>query len=145
MPEQPGALSAGEVASPGDTSGDAIVGQPIDEIASADGVSRRLRYWLSLPERTLRASAGMAAGVVRESAGLLVPRSFQNSQTYTVLVRQMLDFLAQDVGRVKSSTPQDPARASGEFCGPQGCGQFPGDGLAGHVSPLACDAVGGVQ
>ena len=68
--------------------------------------------------------AGMAAGVVRESAGLLVPRSFQNSQTYTVLVRQMLDFLAQDVGRVKSSTPQDPARASENFVARKAVGNF---------------------
>ncbi len=70
----------------------------------------QLGYVLSLPERALRTGTGLLGGVVRESASLLVPRSFQSSRTYTVMVRQMLDFLVHDVGRVEpgeqaASTP----------------------------------------
>ena len=60
-----------------------------------------LLYSLSLPERALRGTAGLAAGTVRESAALLLPRAFQNSKTYSVMVRQMLDFLAEDIGGVE--------------------------------------------
>ena len=35
------------------------------------------------------------------AAGLLVPRAFQNSKTYSVMVKQMLDYLAENVGGVK--------------------------------------------
>ena len=44
--------------------------------------------------------------MVRESASLLVPQSFQSSRTYRLMVRQMLDFLVHDVGGVaQGSTP----------------------------------------
>jgi len=76
-------------------------------------VRRYLTYWLSLPERALRCSLGMASGAMRESAALLVPSAFQDSKTYEVLVRQLLDFLAEDVGRVErldhAQQPPDPA------------------------------------
>ena len=61
----------------------------------------RVGYVLSLPERALRSGTGLVGGVLRESASLLVPRSFQNSRTYGVMVRQMLDFLVHDVGGVE--------------------------------------------
>jgi hypothetical protein len=61
---------------------------------------RPLSYVLSLPERALRSGTGLVGGVVRESASLLVPRAFQSSKLYTVMVRQMLDFLVHDVGGV---------------------------------------------
>ena len=60
-----------------------------------------LLYGLSLPERTLRSAAGVVSGSMRESASLLVPAAFQNSRCYTTMVRQMLDFLAEDVGGVE--------------------------------------------
>lgn len=79
---------------------------------SASAVQNFLLYSLSLPERALRSTAGVAAGTIRESAALLLPRAFQNSKTYSIMVRQMLDFLAEDLGGVarvegneKDSTP----------------------------------------
>ena len=59
-----------------------------------------LSYVLSLPERAVRGGSGLVGGVVRESAALLVPQSFQNSRTYTTMVRQMLDFMVHDIGGV---------------------------------------------
>jgi hypothetical protein len=63
-------------------------------------VRKYLLYGLSLPERAIRSASGVVAGTLRESASLLVPQAFQNSRTYSLLVRQMLDFLAEDVGGV---------------------------------------------
>jgi len=78
---------------------------PAPEPAEQDPGYRRVRhfllYSLSLPERTLRGTSGVVSGALRESAGLLVPQAFQDSKTYSVLVRQMLDFLAEDVGKVE--------------------------------------------
>ncbi len=64
-----------------------------------------LLFGLSLPERTLRSAAGMAAGALRESASLLIPQAFQDSKTYDVLIRQTLDFLAEDVGGAAKPSP----------------------------------------
>ena len=60
-----------------------------------------LLYGLSLPERTLRSATGVVSGTLRESTSLLVPQAFQNSRVYTTMVRQMLDFLAEDIGGVE--------------------------------------------
>jgi hypothetical protein len=64
-------------------------------------------YLLSVPERAIRGGLNVVGGALRESAALLVPQSFQDSRTYTLMVRQMLDFLVEDVGH-------GPARATGE-------------------------------
>jgi hypothetical protein len=74
--------------------------KPDEEASARRPAIGQLGYVLSLPERALRTGTGLLGGVVRESASLLVPRSFQNSRTYTMMVRQMLDFLVHDVGRV---------------------------------------------
>jgi hypothetical protein len=65
-----------------------------------------LLYGLSLPERALRSTSGIVGGTLRESASLLIPQAFRNSKTYSVVVQQMLDFLAEDVGGV--DRPKDP-------------------------------------
>ncbi len=59
-----------------------------------------LSYALSLPERAVRGGSGLIGGLARESAELLVPQSFQNSRTYSSMVRQMLDFMVHDMGGV---------------------------------------------
>lgn len=64
-------------------------------------VTDYLLYSLSLPERALRSSVGALGGAVRESAGLLVPQAIRDSNTYSVLVQQTLDFLVEDVGGVE--------------------------------------------
>ncbi len=66
-----------------------------------------LIYSLSLPERALRGAAGVVGGALREGTALLVPQAFQDSKVYSSMVRQTLDFLAEDVGGVERK--QDPA------------------------------------
>lgn len=73
----------------------------------------RLRYALSLPERAARAGSAAVAGTIREGAAILAPQAIQNSKTYTVMVKQTLDFLAEDVGGVAKSQPAAAAGADG--------------------------------
>lgn len=61
---------------------------------------QRLLYGLSLPERAARSAAGVVGGTLRDSAQALLPEALRNAKTYQVFVGQMLDFLAEDVGRV---------------------------------------------
>jgi nucleotide-binding universal stress UspA family protein len=74
-------------------------GEPAVEAPSRTALDH-LAYVLSLPERAVRGGSGLIGGLVRESAELLVPQSFQSSRTYTAMVRQMLDFMVHDVGGV---------------------------------------------
>ncbi|MFN0197808.1 MAG: hypothetical protein ACKVT0_13775, partial [Planctomycetaceae bacterium] len=66
-----------------------------------NSLSHYFLYTLSLPERTVRSTIGLAAGTVQEAATLLVPGAFQNSKTYELVVRNSLRFLTNDVGGVK--------------------------------------------
>jgi len=65
-----------------------------------------LLFGLSLPERALRSGFGVVGGTIRESASLLVPQAFRNSKTYSIMIQQMLDFLAEDVGGVERAGPR---------------------------------------
>ena len=58
-------------------------------------------FGLSLPERTIRSTSAVVSGAVHESAELLLPQAFRSSKSYDLLVKQMLNFLAHDVGGVR--------------------------------------------
>ncbi|MBX3415062.1 MAG: hypothetical protein KF708_20430 [Pirellulales bacterium] len=106
-------------------------------------VQRYLLFGLSLPERALRTGAGLAAGALRESTALLVPQAFQNSKTYTVFVRQMLDYLAEDVGGVKRSASSETQAEVENFVARKAVGNFlEMASLATlHVSPITFLAI----
>jgi len=114
-------------------------GEPTGELDHpAWTAGEQVGYWLSLPERALRSGTGLLGGVLRESAALLVPRSFQNSHTYTVMVRQMLDFLVHDVGRVAAGdTPSSTAEVD-NYVARKAVGNFVDMASLAtlHVSPL---------
>jgi hypothetical protein len=74
---------------------------PDEHPFAANMLQKYLLYGLSLPERSLRSGVGAATGILRESTELLVPQAFRSSKTYSVMVQQMLDFLAEDVGGVE--------------------------------------------
>jgi hypothetical protein len=114
---------------PCDDEADKTPGRPITE---------RLGYVASLPERALRTGTGLLGGMVRESASLLVPRSFQNSRTYSVMVRQMLDFLVHDVGRVASSQQSTSSSDVDNFVARKAVGNFIDMASLAtlHVSPV---------
>lgn len=59
-------------------------------------LQRLLHYSASLPE-TLRSAGAYASEKVRESANWLVPAAFRNSQSYSVFVQQMIDYVVNDL------------------------------------------------
>lgn len=104
-----------------------------------------LLYGLSIPERFLRAGLGVVGGVAREAAALLVPSAFEDSKTYSILVRQTLSFLTEDIAGVKKSVtagPADPPPVD-QFVARKAIGNFVEmAGLATlHLSPLIVLAV----
>jgi len=102
-----------------------------------------LLYGLSLPERTLRSASGVVGGALRESAELLVPQAFRNSKTYNVMIQQMLDFMAEDVGGVARSADPDAPPKIENYVARKTVGNF--IDMAGwatfHLSPLTLLAV----
>ncbi len=93
-------------------------------------------YSLSLPERIVRSTVGMAAGAAFEAASLLVPQSFQSAKTYQIVVRNSLSFLIENVGGVESKSESETT--GDDFMARKAVGNFVD--LAGmatlHVSPL---------
>lgn len=106
-------------------------------------VRKFLLYGLSLPERTLRVGVGLVGGAVLESTQLLVPQAFQDSKTYSVMIRQMLDYLVEDVGGVKKDKPLDKTNRVANFVARKAVGNFVDMASLAtfHLSPLLLLAV----
>jgi len=105
-----------------------------------------LWYFASLPERLVRSGVGLAGGALREAAGLLVPQSFQSSTTYNVMIRQSLNFLAEDVGgvaRKRQPAEATPDAAAEQFLARKAVGNFLDMASLAtlHVSPLIILAI----
>lgn len=83
-----------------------------------------LLYSLSSPERALRSGVGVAGGMVREGANLLVPQAFRNSKSYEIVVQQGLDFLTRDVGGVRHSNAEEAAPAVEDYVAKKAVGGF---------------------
>ena len=105
-----------------------------------------LTYGLSLPERALRTTSAMVGGVLRESASLLVPQAFRDSKSYNMFVGQMLDFVANDIGGVKTDAESKAGEGGSEtesYVAKKTVSSFVE--LAGmamlHVSPLTVLAI----
>ncbi|MEX2185251.1 MAG: hypothetical protein WD875_00585 [Pirellulales bacterium] len=122
---------------------------PADDAApsSAEAPATRsvLLYGLSLPERALRAGLGVVGGVVGEAASLLMPLAFQDSKTYSILVRQMLQFVTEDIAGVKKAAEEgeEAPPAVDNFVARKAVGNFVEmAGLATmHLSPMLILAV----
>jgi len=102
-----------------------------------------LLYGLSLPERAVRSASGVLGGALRESASLLVPQAFRNSKTYNVMIQQMLDFMAEDIGGVERPAEANAPPKVEQYVARKAVGNF--IDLAGlatfHLSPLLILAV----
>lgn len=100
------------------------------------GLQQFLLYSLSLPERVVRSTIGLAAGAAMETAGLLIPQSFQSAKTYELVVTNSLGFLTNQIGGVESDSPSQSADET--FMARKAVGNFVD--LAGmatlHVSPV---------
>lgn len=91
---------------------------------NSQSVRSYLLYSLSLPERALRSTAGLAGGVVREGANLLVPQAFRTSKSYEILVQQGLDFLTNDVGGVRRPDTESAQPAVDDYVAKKAVGGF---------------------
>jgi hypothetical protein len=105
--------------------------------------SRKVLYWLSVPERAVRGGLNLVGGALRETAGLLVPQSFQDSRSYTLMVRQMLDFLVEDIGRGPNRNVEAAESRDADFLARKTVGNFVEmSALATlHLSPLTLLAI----
>ena len=61
----------------------------------------------------MRSAAGVVGGTLRDSAAALLPEAVRNAKTYQAFVGQMLDFVAEDVGRVGERAEQGAAGRDG--------------------------------
>jgi len=71
-------------------------------------------YLLSLPERVLRSTTAVAAGLVRELSDVTVPSAIRRSQLYQSMVGSFLRFLIEQVGKVEGAYPPE-GRLTQEF------------------------------
>ncbi|HVJ84088.1 MAG TPA: hypothetical protein VM452_00515 [Caulifigura sp.] len=97
-----------------------------------------LRYGASIPERLVRSAAGLTAGTAKELAEFLVPRSFQDSKTYEVVVRNSLNFVIGNIGGVNLPTDPNAPPPPENFLARKAVGNFMDfAGIATlHTSPL---------
>src|SRR4051812_31202170 len=106
------------------------------EVGVSSTLANFLLYTVSLPERAARSTLALAAGAANEAATLLVPRAFQSSKTYEIVVQNSLRFLTDDIGGVKRHAEANDGDA--DFMARKAVGNFVD--LAGmamlHVSPL---------
>ena len=75
--------------------------------------SRRSSYFLSLPERCVRAVAAVAGGLLHETAQLVLPRFFRRSRLYEATAKNLLRVAIELVGGVEGASTKDggpPAR-----------------------------------
>lgn len=102
-------------------------------------LGERILYGLSMPERVLRSTAGVLGGTLRDSAEVLLPEAFRNAQTYRVFVGQMLDFMADRVGRVDAG----PSAGPDDFLARKTVGNFVDVASLAtfHLSPMLLLAV----
>lgn len=142
FPAQPAQTGSETAPTPesGDAGGQMETAQPTPP---AKSVRDYLLYTLSLPERALRSTAGLAGGALREASELLVPAAFQDSKTYSTLVRQTLDFLVEDIGGVKREEGEGTEPKIEGFVARKAVGNFVE--MAGmatlHLSPLMLLAI----
>ncbi len=69
-----------------------------------------LTFTLSLPERAIRSTSGLLGGAIQESSSLLIPQIFKDSKTYSILVQQTLDFMIEDIARIKKEAQKKNGR-----------------------------------
>jgi len=117
-----------------------------EESRSAAGelhLSRFLLYTVSLPERVVRSTVGVAAGAAREAAHALIPQAFQSSKTYELVVTNSLKFLVENVGGVEAKASAKEGGQIEHFLARKAVGNFVD--LAGvatlHLSPIWVFAV----
>ena len=114
-----------------------------DAESSDSHLSRFLLYTVSLPERVVRSTVGVTAGVAKEASHALIPQAFQSSKTYELVVVNSLKFLVENVGGVECQHAAGEPPPVDHFLARKAVGNFVD--LAGvatlHLSPIWVFAV----
>ncbi|MBM3820161.1 MAG: hypothetical protein FJW14_14250 [Acidimicrobiia bacterium] len=66
-------------------------------------------YLISLPERVLRSTLGLSAGVVREAGEVVLPAGVRRTQLYQTLVETTLRYVIENVGGAEGVYQPDDA------------------------------------
>jgi hypothetical protein len=82
----------------------------------------RPAFVLSLPERLVRSLVGAVAGVIHESAQVLLPRFVRRSRLYEATAKNLLRISIELVGRVEAAAGPEPAPAAKELAMRKGAG-----------------------
>lgn len=69
------------------------------------------QYLLSLPERVLRSTSALAAGLVREIGNVTLPAAVRRTRLYQTMVDTTLRFLIEQVGQVEGAYPAEDTLA----------------------------------
>lgn len=77
-------------------------------------MSKQVEYLASLPERTLRASAAVAGGLLAETANVIVPHSLRRSKLYQATFDRLLRVVIELIGDVPNVYP-DNGMTAGEL------------------------------
>lgn len=107
-------------------------------MAASDSVSqRRAIYLASLPERLVRSTSAVAAGLLREISDVSLPAAIRRTHLYHALVDTTLRFLIEQVGNVQGAYPtQDELSEDFLFRRTAGNGIELMGILAFHASPV---------
>lgn len=75
---------------------------PAEDSGRSFSMGRAILYGISIPERALRSTVGLAAGTISGTAAFLIPQCFQSSKTYEIVVKNSLRLLSEGVAGVES-------------------------------------------
>jgi hypothetical protein len=87
-----------------------------------DARMRRSRFFLSLPERGVRAIAAVLGGTVHETAQLVLPRLVRRSRLYEATAKNLLRVAIELVGRVEGAPTEEPEAGARELAVRKGAG-----------------------
>ena len=65
------------------------------------------QYLLSLPERVVRSTSALAAGLLREIGNVTLPAAVRRTRLYQTMVEATLRFLIEQVGEVEGTYPAE--------------------------------------
>lgn len=86
----------------------------LERTAPTSGGERLKHYLLSLPERALRSTTAVSAGLLRELGDVALPEPVRRSKLYETMVEATLRFLIEQVGQVEGAY-QPQGRLSDDF------------------------------
>jgi hypothetical protein len=85
---------------------------------------RRVRFFLSLPERVFRAAAALLGGAIHETGTLLLPRLVRRSRLYEATAANLLRISIELVGGVRGASTARPEATAREIAVRKGAGNI---------------------